>query len=297
MENAPPEILALVFSYVTTKQLVLASCVCKTWRYCVGEYKIYRERITSKVPHLRSLNDEDILAQLAVAVDEKYLLLSGFCQNELPLIHTVLCQRGIQVDVYNTQQMQYDKNIATLPSFEILQEYKSVLIFNYSKSYFGKTEQLGELLAQYVEYGGGVVQCVYAICSNCKNGIPTGKFETHYTPIYYAKQDRFTEKTDLVKNIPDHFMLTGVNKFLRPETRGFCPTENGLRSTALTSVLASFNDKNSTYAVICREFQGRNKGKVCVLNFYPYYLDFDETNSPELITNALLFSGMVTNNK
>jgi hypothetical protein len=65
---------------------------------------------------------------------------------------------------------------SSLPSLSDMLKYNSVLVYSYSSSSFKSGSELGDLMADYVNSGGGVVISVFAGCSNLGQGFLQGKF-------------------------------------------------------------------------------------------------------------------------
>jgi hypothetical protein len=311
MDEVPDELLANIFSYLSIKSIFAVYNVNVAWRNCCDTYEIFSTRVLAQVPHLKSLLTTDIvdvtLRQLVVSLEKKYLILGGN-EEDLANIQRCISRCGLTVEVYNPAN--YDShNLLTLDQ---LKEYGAVLVYNDSGIFQSHTEELGNMLARYLEGGhGGVVQCVFALNSNCLNGIPTGEYqEKLYCPLEYASQTEFHVETELVKEIPDHFLLVGVDTFTQPRTASHCPAEKlqeGIEP-GLATVVARYNDISRTIAVACREIKGENKGRVCALNFYPSSNESSfvwsqqnawnkESNGAELMTNALLYCSITTNRK
>jgi hypothetical protein len=144
MEHVPSEIIAIVLSYSSAKQIATVCRVCKVWLQCVKDYRICQERITSKIPHLRALKYENYTLQLGVAVEKKYLLVSGDCEDDLEILQNQFTQKGLNVDIYDTNGGEYlgeGYRDATLFTYDFLREYKAVFIFNFSMSFHKQTNE------------------------------------------------------------------------------------------------------------------------------------------------------------
>jgi hypothetical protein len=223
-----------------------------------------------------------------------------------------LSQKGLLFDKFNTDEFSYNyamnHNYSRVPDFTLLSKYKAILIFNQFQSFQNRTIDMGNELIKYIENGGGVVQCLHTFNDDEEYGGPCGAYE-RYCPFKYG-DDRATfemssgaKYISLVKEIPDHFLLAGVDSFRQSVAALCCNTERKGES----EIVARFDDTKGTTAVAFIEIPGKNKGRVCALNIFPNSNEWNDsllsgseswdtrTNGIELIVNALLFSGLVTN--
>jgi hypothetical protein len=239
-----------------------------------------------------------------------YLIVGG--EDVLESVKQSLSQKGLQVDKFNTDEFGYNyamnHNYSRVPDFALLSKYKAILIFSQFQSFQNRTIDMGNELIKYIENGGGVVQCLHTFSDDEEYGGPCGAYE-RYCPFKYG-DDRATFEVSsnakyisLVKERPDHFLLAGVNLLRQSVTALCCNTEQKGES----EIVARFDDLKGTVAVAFRGIPGKNKGRVCALNIFPNSTEWNDnfsfegeswdkrTNGIELIVNALLFSGLVTN--
>jgi hypothetical protein len=311
MEFIPSEVLAHIFSYLRPNTLITTNIVCSAWHDCCVEFDLFREIkiVLTKVPHLKPVVRNDInIKELSLAVNKRYLILGGEDANDVAHIEQLLTEKGLEIEVWNPKYME------AIPTTEQLSKYGAVLIFNDCYVFQENTTEVGDLLAHYLEQGhGGVVQMLFTMNSTCTAGIPTGRYLAEkFCPLEYMEQKTVTkDKQDIgiVKQIPDHFLLVGVDRFIQPADASCVPAtciQDGIGE--LGSVVATFDNVYKTIAVACRELQGTNKGRVCALNFYPISSAcpsewaqenawFKETNGAELMANALLYCAIKTNRK
>ncbi len=297
----PDELLATVFSYLDAKSLTCTSFVCTTWYNLCEEFNLFYQRIASAVPHLSALDPkvhEINLPKLCAALEKKYLIFGGTGDQDMCDIQQTISSKGLKVDIYNLFHEGYKEQFL----LNTLSEYAALLVYNDHSCF---EEYMGDIFADYLEGGfGGIVQCVFsASCSP-----PSGAYkEKHYCPIAYNNQHAFGHQVRFVPEDFDHFLLVGVESFL-PSISGD-HTPGGVISKIdkdLVNVVAKF-DCDDTVAVVTRELRGVNKGRVCLLNFYPASTaSEDETtqsshgwdknsNGGELLANALLYCAITTN--
>jgi hypothetical protein len=230
------------------------------------------------VPHLKPLLYTDVHCDLLLlnrAVAKKYLILGG--PDNIKYVASIIASTGISVDTWSPFKKEHEDRFIT---FDELSQYGAVLVYNDANVFIGHTEELGNVLSRYLEEGkGGVVQMIFSLNSNCEDGLPEGSYrKNQYCPIEYKEQARLRQHEGLVKLIPNHFLLVGVDKFNQTNLAECCPVSTLVENVDkdLMTLVATFDDKNKTVAVACRELIGKQKGRVCVLNFHP-----DNTANPD----------------
>ncbi len=212
MDDLPEELLAYVFSYLRITILIRVQGVCRAWRNICITYTVCGSALIRQVSHMRSFDPTNAgfpIDKLAALAQKRFFILGGINSLDMVDITETISQRGLQVEAWDMSKHGYE-----LPSLETLKKYPAVLVFNRSNAFINQTKELGELLASYLEQGhGGVVQCMFAINSNCTGGNPEGNYlQKKYCPIEYRTQEEFVTPTSLVKKIPDHFqVLTSSN--------------------------------------------------------------------------------------
>lgn len=182
------------------------------------------------------------------------------------------------VDTYNTT--------TGTPTLAFLQGYDAVLTFTDAAP--ANSVALGDVLAQYIDLGGGVVNCVFANAS-----IPiNGNFNTAtYQVIVPASQTQNTVLTlgTIVNNC--HPIIQGINTF-NGGTSSYKSTSNTL--TAGSSVVANWSD--NSWLVAIKENVGIALARRADLNFYPpssdARVDFwvSNTQGGLLMAQALLWA-------
>jgi uncharacterized repeat protein (TIGR01451 family) len=162
-------------------------------------------------------------------------------------------------------------------SYEELQAYDAVLV--YSDYSFGDAEGLGDLLADYVDQGGGVVVAVFALDSSGGLAL-TGRIQNdEYLPILPSSSNNGGEFY-LVPDRPDHPILREV---ATDAADSFQYTYDVALAQGAEQV-AHWSD--GPLAVATREVGG---GRVVALNLYPPYAE--AAVGARLMANALAWAG------
>jgi hypothetical protein len=173
---------------------------------------------------------------------------------------------------------QIDARTVT-PTLSELQSYHAVLVF--SNESFADAVALGDVLADYVDSGGGVVCAVFTTAS-----IPIqGRFNTdNYYAIPPLDQTQGVVRT-LAPIITDHFILNGVNSF-NGGTNSYTGTSTVIAPDA--TLIAEWDD--GLPLIASKEINGIRRVD---LNFYPPSSDsrddfWDSATDGDLImANAL----------
>lgn len=163
------------------------------------------------------------------------------------------------------------------PTLAQLQQYAAVMV--YSDATFTDGTALGNVLADYVDTGGGVVVCTFAFGGNLQGRLVTGG----YLPFNVASQDQPGNLT-LVADLPAHDILNGVGSF----NGGTASYHN--TGTLTPGAVQVAHWSNNRPLVGTKETNGH---RVVGLNFYPpsstVRSDFWNTNTQGglLMANAL----------
>jgi hypothetical protein len=216
VQDLPPEIFHKVFSYLAAKDLVLhVSRVCVSWKafstdeilwkyncltrwksLTVGESKLTLGSTSSWLSVYKSKLNKKNLSFLVLGAE------GGGSKNERLLdVQKKLKSAGIKnVDIMNVR--------ADMPALEALTKYSAILFFSYHGF---RQAEVGDLLADYVDYGGGVVICTYANCG--RGNRLEGKWEKRsLDPLQGDTSREANLKMGKVLN-PKHPILKGVNSF------------------------------------------------------------------------------------
>jgi uncharacterized repeat protein (TIGR01451 family) len=173
-----------------------------------------------------------------------------------------------------------------LPTLSQLQGYQAVLA--YSDANFSDAIGLGNVLADYVDQGGGVVLATFAFYDVGDVGIQ-GRLKTGgYLPFTTGNQNSGSGLT-LVKDLPQHPLLFAVNSF----NGGSSSYHNSpIAITAGATLVASWSNGQPLVGA-----KQAGAGRVVGLNFFPpssnARSDFwaAATDGGRLMANALLWTG------
>lgn len=166
-----------------------------------------------------------------------------------------------------------------------LKDYRSVLVF--SDDNFYDNEALGDLLADYVDEGGGVVLNTFAFNPADELGIDGRIVTDGYLPFTQADQtDEYSLYMDM--DLPSHPILNGVSYFYGGSSsyHEFVELDND------ATLVASWDDGTPLIAVKELDY-----GRVVGLNFFPvssYERDdfYDEySDGPIILGNAMAWAG------
>jgi hypothetical protein len=174
---------------------------------------------------------------------------------------------------------------APVPTLAQLQQYDAVLV--YSDLAFNNNVALGNVLADYLDSGGGVVLATFAFYSagglDIQGRIKTG----NYLPFTTAGQQQPGNLT-LVPVQPQHPILEGVTSF----HGGSSSFHNSPITTASGATLVA-NWSNGQPLVATKVFTA---GRIAGLNFYPPSSDAradfwrSNTDGARLMANALIWA-------
>ena len=111
--------------------------------------------------------------------------------------------QNADVDVYSAMSP------ATTPTLTQLQQYAAVMTWpNYK---YTDSVEMGNVLADYVDSGGGLVVCAFAYMTDAwglAGRIATGSY-LPFTQASFSSQANMT----LIKDLPSHYLLQGVTTF------------------------------------------------------------------------------------
>jgi hypothetical protein len=188
--------------------------------------------------------------------------------------------------------------IESTPTLSTLLNYDSLLVFN-DLSYLDNVE-LGNIIADYIDTGRGVVASVFETGSNGENLSLQGRwYDEGYYVIDSNGQDDFTQLYLGTVLLPNHPIMVGVNTF-----DGGSASYHGIGSLSLyTTVIANWTNGLTLIAEKSNKNNGDPiSGKCVALNFYPPSSDvrFDfwnpATDGAIIMANALEYAGGVVLN-
>lgn len=218
-----------------------------------------------------------------------------------------VCAGGAHVAVFGAAQLSYNTDVQSkilgvgtiaqvdaflvsggnpVPTLAALRKYKSVLV--YSDASFNNSTNLGNVLADYVDQGGGVVIATFSFYSSGGLGIQGRLATGGYLPFTSAGQSSASGLT-MVKDLPTHPILDGVASF----NGGNSSYHNSSITTANGAALVA-HWSNGQPLVGARE---AGPGRVVGLNFYPPSNAalgggwLASSDGGRLMANALLWAG------
>lgn len=172
-----------------------------------------------------------------------------------------------------------------IPTLDQLQQYDAVLV--YSNAFFSNRGNLGNVLADYIERGGGVVLATFAFYSQPGIGIQ-GRIETAgYLPFTKGGFASPGGQT-LVAVEPQHEILKGVTSF----NGGSSSFQNTpISTTSGTTLVAQWSNGQPLVGA-----KALPTGRVVGLNFYPPSSDvgsglwLSNTSGARLMANSLVWT-------
>eukprot|EP01113_Clastostelium_recurvatum_P044312 TRINITY_DN746_c0_g1_i1.p1 TRINITY_DN746_c0_g1~~TRINITY_DN746_c0_g1_i1.p1 ORF type:complete len:451 (+),score=104.96 TRINITY_DN746_c0_g1_i1:150-1502(+) len=287
----PEEILLYIFSFLDVTDLFFVCQVSYTWnRLCEDEF-IFRNICQRCFPCLGDTTHPPFERTWHTFYEQKkrsFGVLGGptaqsSCMDD---VITKLRSAGLPVvDSHFTQKR--------IPTLDELQKYSSVLVYSYNSSAFLDGTLIGDVLADYVDNGGGVVVTVFTNCNNLRNGFIKGRFyEQGYHPITPSRQHDTNGKKPLTLGKivdPTHPIMEGVRSLDGGRSSFFCPGALNPDS----KLIAEW----SNGVPLVAELQ-KGKGRVVVLNFFPPSSDtgdprfwLSSTDGDVLLANALAYVG------
>jgi hypothetical protein len=172
-----------------------------------------------------------------------------------------------------------------VPNLSQLRRYRAVLV--YSELNFNDGVALGNVLADYVDQGGGVVLATFAFWDAGGLAIQ-GRLKTgNYLPFSTANQSAGSPLT-LVKDLPQHPLLYNVNSFAGGSSFHNSP----ISITNGATLVASWNNGQPLVGA-----KQSTPGRIVGLNFFPASSDalaglWDATtDGAQILVNALLWTG------
>ena len=179
------------------------------------------------------------------------------------------------VDIFNAH--------VSTPTLSELSNYDAILV---SSNYqFANSLAIGNVLADYIDAGGGVVNSLFAMNEVWSISTSSRFYTANYNLIAHASIDYSNISLNLVKTDPTHPILNGVNSFIGGSTS--YTIENPTVSIG-SSVIATWN---TWPLVIVNDNIGVRHVKRVDLNFYPNPDNgWDaSTDGALLIANSLLY--------
>lgn len=287
LQDLPSEIFFRIFAYLPATDLILlVSRVCISWKSFSNDGYLWKENCLARWGYLKEKLEVQITPNFSwfsyykSKLDKKnlsFLVLGaegGGSQNERLLdVRNKLKHEGIaKVDVINVR--------TEIPTLELLSNYNAVLFFSYHGF---KQAEVGDVLADYVDLGGGVVICVYANCG--RGNRLEGRWEKRgYDPLQGDTSRESNLQLGKIK-FPNHPIMKGVRSF----NGGQQSSHTDSRATPSNAqVVASWSNGHPLVITL-------QDTHVAALNFYPPSSDVatggwsPKTQGGLLMANALLY--------
>lgn len=175
----------------------------------------------------------------------------------------------------------------TLPSLTQLQDYQSLLLFSTRQNSIASPATLGDLLADYMEYGGGVALAL--LPGDLNKNLLHGRFRAYGYFPWTTGQFSSHGNVTMVNVLPDHPILAGVNSL----NGGFSAEYLDQFTLTPASVTVSKWATSVPFAV-AREVHG---SRLVGLNFKPVSKDAvadgweATTDGALLMANSLVWAG------
>jgi hypothetical protein len=175
-----------------------------------------------------------------------------------------------------------------VPTLAELRRYAAVLV--YSDAAFNNNTSLGNVLADYIDQGGGVALATFAFYTSGGLGIQGRVVTGGYLPFSTGTQAGATDLT-LTKDLPLHPLLDGVASF----DGGTASYQNSPITNAPGATLVAHWSNGQPLVSAKDTAPGRCAG----LNFYPPSSDVNSsfwlasTDGARLMADALLWSGRI----
>ncbi|KAJ3433489.1 btb/poz domain-containing [Anaeramoeba flamelloides] len=181
------------------------------------------------------------------------------------------------------------------PCYDSMKSYDVIVVYSWTK--FGSRQKVGDMLARFVEDGGGLVISTYYSLVEDNQAVLDGRIvDEDFLPIKANPEIR-NRRSELGQTVlPNHPVMKGVKKF-----------NGGKKSLRICSMTAEKNSliisKWSDGTILAAAKQrGNTSGRVVVLNFCfvsdNVYSDGDfwqtNTDGAKLIGNSVLYVGKAT---
>ncbi len=180
-----------------------------------------------------------------------------------------------------TTVVEFDAIVAT-PDLATLQMYDAVMVMG-DEDFFSSSA-LGDVLADYVDAGGGVVLTMFSVGPSGTN-TPQGRFASaNYFAMSGATGNLGDAYRSLVAVQAAHPILQGVSSF-GGASNSFAPT--GATPVAGATLIATWDDMVATPLIVTRQV-GAVSARRADLGFYPPTQDTGRTDFIDPATDSML---------
>jgi hypothetical protein len=304
IQNLPRELIIEIFTFLPTLCLVQLERACTLFYDLLNSnidttYNIYEERASRlNQQHVDYFTELGISkSKIACCAEWKYLII-GTSEEYLPNVKHMVSSSGLNVTAFDPLEHR------RLP-IDILYDHHAVLVFGDADTFItddGCTVA-GDALADYVDQGYGVVECVFANCHNCDSGHLAGRFKfQNYHPMPTSVQEniptgQFGDVRVLITD-PEHIIMQNVDTstFRLERYSDTClPPPNFGETVAKDPslhVIAEFVSDEKCPAVMTRDrtkIGHPNSGKIVLINFFPGDKWACNSDVSKLLINALIY--------
>jgi len=207
-----------------------------------------------------------------------------------PLVDCGVLPEGSAVDTFSLLD---GSRALVIPTIEYLQQYDALLVFTDSWPEGHGTHEtyaydtIGALLADYVDSGGGLVMCQFAI-SGYAAGIRGRIVDPGYAPLTLGGWEMLSEEIDrsiVLESLefPLHPVFTGVDI----EQVRLCSVPSGIGRPALdeSAVLLAIDDMGTNAVAV------NSSGNIVGINTYykSFALPEQYSETVRLVANSLVF--------
>jgi len=295
LQSQPVAIKTMIFSFLDGKTIYLCQSVCKEWRNIITDTafdEIWKKICLFHCPHLNFKLSGHVTSWKSIwekIIKYKYLVLAKQDVNMTDVVK-FLKQTGLKnVDTHAGN--------VTVPNLETLLGYHAVVVYGDADS-FVNGSKIGDVLADYIDQGGGVVDMPFSNCSNCSGRVEGRFLKGGYHPIQPGPQEQGTRFDELKIHEPDHFLVQGVTHF----DGGQCSYHSSGKVDTQATLIAEWGSSTNFRGVPLIVEKLCFKGRVVCLNFYPGpaskisdSLWNPNTHGNRLLVNALLYVANETN--
>jgi hypothetical protein len=299
MNSLPSELLVEIFHYLPATCLVQIERCCALFYDVLNNsdtvFDIYHARAT---PFFEAIDKHLVHIgipqnKLACCAEWRYLIIGA--QTYVSFwdeVQSMLTKYGLKIYFYDPTVKD------ELPITEIY-DYRAVFVFGDADTFLSEegSVAMGNALADYVDSGYGVVECVFANCNNCLRGHLAGRFKSeNYHPMRTSSQSTITTNEALVNIIEnDHIITKNCTRemFYYENSIDVCPAPQEVlkevEQDPTVKVVAEFNCSNKYPAVITREMIKPRCGNIALLNFFPGHELAKISGFARLAVNALIY--------
>lgn len=268
VQDLPPEIFFRIFAFLPARDLAASvSRVCVYWQSFSADECLWKFHCLNRWGYWKQaqakIGDQDVswlnfFKFNCIRSNLSFLVLGaeggGATDERLLDVQKKLKLGGlVNVDIFNVR--------THTPTPDFLSSYNAVMFF----SYHGFDQiSIGNMLAEFVDNGGGVVFCAYANCG--RGNRLEGKWaEKKYDPLTLGSTARAPGLYIGKTHDPEHPILDGVSAFEGGEqsSHGDGPVHPN------ATIIAEWNNGHALVVELRTRSITRSAGTIVGLNMYP----------------------------